>query len=122
MKLYLVSVMYFFNKDNYEAFFKWYYEFKIDPYFDYYIGFEIDDLLNDLEVIYNLTKEFLNFLSHLKRSIFDDLNINNTFEGASFNIIFNVILDSDSWIELCNRLGVLEVANNRYPFYQSDYL
>lgn len=225
LKLSLISVMYQFNKndfDNYKAFLDDIMAMKIDPYLNYYIGFEIVSLYEALETIFKnpyyknlselrelfsssnkvftreyqntlfqkecnklkeinsivkeiddrklqektyellinyafsdenslyslinikyllvgnnrlkpffsnlfkvesnqeIQKEFLNLIKDLKRNMFKELD--NILGEDSFNKVFGIIFDSDSYRELYKKMGLLEAANHMYPFYNKDYL
>jgi len=225
LKLSLISVMYQFNKndfDNYKAFLDDIMAMKIDPYLNYYLGFEIVSLYESLETIFknpyykslpelrelfrssnkvftreykntlfqkecnklkeinsivkeiddeglqektyellinyavndentlyslinikyllvgnnrlklffsnlfkiesnqDIQKEFLNLIKDLKRNMFKELDI--ILGEDSFNKIFSIIFNSDSYRELYKNMGLLEAANHMYPFYKMNYL
>lgn len=223
LKLSLISVMYQFNKndfDNYKAFLDDIMGMKIDPYLNYYIGFDIVSLYQNMEHIFNnksyknipelrdlvknnnriftnqyrnqlfilecnklniinnianrikdekvreeaykllinyslkedssyqltnisymlnsdrceefftslfkaesnqdIQKEFLTLIMGLKLNMFKDLD--DVFLEDSFNKVFKMIFDSDSYLELYKKMGLLEIANHMYPFYKIDYL
>ena len=67
-----------------------------------------------------IQKEFLNLINNLKRNMFKELD--NVLGENSFNKIFKIIFDSDSYRELYKNMGLLEAANHMYPFYNKDYL
>lgn len=66
----------------------------------------------------HIHKEFLNLIKGLSNGMFR--NLDNVLECDSFDKLFGIIFDSDSYVELYNNLYALESANHMYLSFSSD--